>query len=143
MKIFKKLVTLCAAITLAFGVGASLAACDKEESSSSSASSSSTSVDSKVMYEFELKFEDGSPAEGYQIKLCTADNAICLTPVTTDANGKASVEITSENQDKAFVIHVMLNYQELQPYESRINTAGVEPIPVGYNGDVIQIAILA
>ncbi len=140
MKIFKKLVTLCAAITLAFGVGASLAACDKEESSSSS--SESSSVATTVSYDFELALADGSPAKDYQVQICTADNSLCLTPVTTDAEGKASVEVSAANQDKEFVIHVMYGGTQLKATEYRVDTAGVTPIPAGYNGDTIKITVL-
>ncbi len=141
MKIFKKLLTLCAAITLAFGVTASLAACDSKENSSSS-TSTATPVDTKVAYEFELKFDDGSPATGYQIQICTEDNTICLTPVAVSADGKASVTIPEQHQDKEFVIHVMLNNAQLSATQFRVDTTGVTPIPVGYDGDAIQITIL-
>ncbi len=144
MKFFKKLAVLCAAITLCFGVGSSLTACGGNDESSSNSTENSAYVPTTPHasgYDFKVTLPEGANPEDYEVQLCTEDNAFCINPVKVGANGYVNYNpnnITEQNKDKEYVVHVMKNGEQLTKLEF---SAKPSTIPANYDGAIIEIII--
>lgn len=72
-----------------------------------------TEPDTKVEYYVTVQFEDETPFEGAKVQACTLDETKCFFPVTTDADGKATLKLDPDS----YVLHI-LNVPEGYQYDS-------------------------
>lgn len=132
MKLFKKLATICVAITMCFGLGLTLTACDNGGNPTNSEQSANAT------YVFSVT-KNNAAAIGYEIQLCTknADGSLgaCLQPVAVGADGLAKIAISDVNS--VYEIHVMKDGSPLD--KSKYITFG--DVPANYNGDEISVIV--
>ncbi len=125
MKLWKKLAVLGMALTMCFGVGAALSACDKGAGDSASEATVKG-------YDFKVVMKNGDPAVGYQIQLCIAGGTTCLNPVNVGTDGTLFYEADTT---KSYEVHVMKDNKQLEKTEY---VASV--IPANHTG-VIDVKI--
>ncbi len=98
MKLFKKLATLCLALTLCVGVGVAMTSCGDE-----------TNGDNEQVqvikdgYTFKVVNADGSAAKNYMIQLCNEGGCVGGPTTVTNDNGVTSVKTAAG----VYEIHVM------------------------------------
>ncbi len=133
MKLFKKLATVCMAITMSFGVGMALTACDDNGGNPTNSEQSANAT-----YSFNVT-KNGAAAVGYEIQLCTknADGSlgVCLSPVAVGEDGVAKISISDVNS--VYEIHVMKNGTPLE--KDQYITSG--DVPANYNGGAISVIV--
>lgn len=97
MKTMKKLITVISAMILCLSLFI-FASCDDSSQSSSEAYSTTA-------YTIVVKYENGTPASGLKVQLCSIDAGLCeMNQPITDANGK--VVITPSQGAVEYSIHV-------------------------------------
>ena len=63
----------------------------------------STNEPDKYNFYVTVSFENGDPFEGARVQVCTLDQTMCMMPVTTDAEGKCTLEL----ELNSYVVHIL------------------------------------
>ena len=115
MTTMKKLASVFFAVIMCFATFA-FASCGKDKNENKT----------YTAYEFTLVYEDGNPAKGYFVQLCTIDEStgelgMCYNPAEADANGK--VIYTLAPNAGVYEIHLLnASYQAVE-FEGEKTTA--------------------
>ncbi len=117
MKVFKKLATLVTALALCVGVGATVAACDKNSAEKG--------------YTFTVLNKDGTPAVGYSVQLCKTDGS-CLEFVNIDEDGTIFYKL--DNTGISYEVHI------LDARQYSVEFSGLKTLPANHTGE-IQITL--
>lgn len=110
MKTMKKLASVFFAVIMCFAMFAFTSCGDKEKT--------------YTAYEFTLIYEDGNPAEGYSVQLCTIDEAgMCFQPVKANAEGKVTYTPSGFPGAGVYEIHILDSKSARVEFEGEAKTA--------------------